>query len=331
MSEDFPGGAPADSPAPTPVDALAAPAPSTPASGLALWSMVSGIASFVMAIIPYVSFVAFIPAFVAIGLGIAALVKRARSGKPITGIVLGALAFLIAIGVSVSTVNPGPDPRLPLSDSGGGVPAASEPGAVASSAGSDSSAQASDEPSESPTPVTVPADKAYKGSGDKILAIELPDGIDNAAVATITYSGKRNFTVWSLDSNLDEKDLMVNEIGKYRGTVLFNLSGDEVASLEINASGPWTVTVRSILSLREFVAGAASGHGDDVLVYRGTSGVASLTHKGSSNFVVWNYGNSSDLVVNEIGKYSGETRWSAGPSVVAITADGDWSISVSGQ
>lgn len=340
MSEETPGGTPAEVPtgspagdtphAVAPQDAAPAATPAavstsvSPASGLAVAALVVGIVAFVMACIPYLSFVAFVPAFVAIGLGVVALVKKARKGKPISGLVLGALAFFIAIGVSVSTVSPGSGSRVPLTSDGGGTPAAAAPSAEPSSVPS--------EPSEEPVaPVTVPEDKAYEGSGDKVLAIELPGGADSAAVATISYSGKRNFAVWSLDSDMEEHDLLVNEIGKYEGTVLFNLSGGPTKSLEITASGAWTVTVRSVLSLREFEAGAASGHGDDVLIYRGSAGVATIDHNGKHNFAVWTYGDRSDLVVNEIGKYSGETRWTKGPSVVAVTADGDWSISVAGS
>ena len=325
MSEVTPGGASADPGEAITSEAAAVqppviPSSATPASGLALAAMVTGFASFVFAIIPFVSFVAFIPAFAAIGLGIAALVKKARRGKPITGIVVGALAFFVAIGVSAAVVNPGSSLRAPLADEGGSVPAASAP-----------STEPSEEPSEAPpAPVVVPADNVYSGSGDSVLAIELPDGFDSAAVATIAYTGERNFAVWSLDSGMGQDDLLVNEIGAYNGTVVFNLSGAGISSLEITASGPWTVTVRSILSLREFVVGAASGHGDDVLIFRGQAGVASITHNGSSNFAVWKYGDRTDLVVNEIGAYEGSVRWTAGPSLVAVSADGDWSISIAG-
>lgn len=317
MSEEIQGEPIAESP-------IGSRAGAAPGSGLAVAALVTGIAAFVMALIPYASFVAFIPAFVAIGLGVTALIKKAAKGKPITGLVLGALAFFVAIGVSVSTVSPGSSPRAPLSNAGGGSPATTAPSSTPSSEAA--------EPSEAPpAPVVVPADKAYSGSGDKILAIELPDGADSVAAATIAYTGKSNFAVWSLDTDLEEQDLLVNEIGNYSGTVLFNLRGSATKSLEITASGNWTVTVRSVLSLREFVAGAASGHGDDVLIFRGSAGVATISHIGESNFAIWSYGDRSDLVVNEIGNYKGESRWSKGPSVVAVTADGDWSVSVAGN
>lgn len=341
MSEETSGGTPADLPAKNSAgaahDAAAGAAPNiaasgvasgpAPSSGLAIATLVMGIVAIVMAIIPFVSFVAFVPALVAVGLGIAALVKKAGKAKSVIGLVLGALAFFIAIGVSVSTASLISGTSASLAEADGGSAAVTAPSGEPST---DQQAP-SVEPSEAaPEPVAIPEDKAYKGSGDKVLSIELPDGADSAAVATISYSGESNFAVWSLDSGLVQKDLLVNEIGSYSGTVVFNLRGDATKALEITASGDWTVTVRSVLSLREFEAGVASGHADDVLVYRGPAGVATIVHSGSSNFAIWSYGDRSDLVVNEIGDYSGESRWMTGPSLVAVTADGDWSISVAG-
>ncbi|MBB5632200.1 hypothetical protein BKA04_000423 [Cryobacterium mesophilum] len=297
---------------------IMAPPVTAPPSGLAVAALVTGIAAFVMACIPFVSFIAFLPALAAGGLGIAALVRKAGRGKAVTGLVLGTLAFFIAIAVSAALVGAVSTTRVPVADGNEEVPVASSPSAEPSSTPTE----------EAPAPVTVPADKTYQGSGDSVVSIELPDGPDSASAATISHVGSSNFAVWALDSNMEQLDLLVNEIGNYKGTVLLNLSGNTPTSLEITADGPWTVTLHSILSLREFTGATAKGVGDDVLVYRGKAGVASITHDGSSNFAVWNYGDRSDLVVNEIGQYSGDVRWSSGPSVVAITADGNWSITV---
>ena len=69
---------------------------------------------------------------------------------------------------------------------------------------------------------------------------------------------------------------------------------------------------------------------DDALIYQGPTGVAAITHNGASNFAVKSYAEGStfpDLLVNEIGNYSGSVRF-PGPAVVDLTADGDWTITV---
>ncbi len=53
------------------------------------------------------------------------------------------------------------------------------------------------------------------------------------------------------------------------------------------------------------------------------------THEGKSSFTAWAYGDSLDLLVNDIGVYSGETLLPSGTVVLAVRADGPWSISKS--
>ena len=283
--------------------------------------MVVGIVAMVFAVIPGLSFVAFLPAIAAAILGIIALAtKKPRRGRALTGVILGPIALIVAIIVTVSTI------------------AAGLGGAADSDAANDKViSEPTDEPAEEveeevaePEVVEVPADLVYQGTGDSILPIELVDGAGQVAVATITHAGARNFAIWSLDDGMAQQGLLVNTIGNYTGTVLFNneLSEADTSSLEITADGAWTVTVRSLLSVREFDSASATGAGDDVVVYLGDAGAATISHDGARNFAIWSYGDSSDLVVNEIGAYSGTTRWTAGPSVIVVSADGNWSISV---
>lgn len=66
---------------------------------------------------------------------------------------------------------------------------------------------------------------------------------------------------------------------------------------------------------------------DAVLLYDGGPATWTITHDGSSNIAVIAYGGMfPDLLVNEIGAYSGTVPASAGPSVVTVRADGSWSI-----
>ncbi|MGL4484549.1 MAG: hypothetical protein ACRCUS_06320 [Anaerovoracaceae bacterium] len=73
--------------------------------------------------------------------------------------------------------------------------------------------------------------KRYKGS--KILYF---DGYENFD-AKIEHLGKSNFAIWL--AGLDEKDLLVNEVGKYKGVVPINdISGFFI----VEADGKWSIT-----------------------------------------------------------------------------------------
>ena len=190
-------------------------------------------------------------------------------------------------------------------------------------AGQDEQAEPEPEQTRDPFPDTV-----YDGSGDSILQIELPVGPDSIGIASITHTGSSNFQIWALDENLEQDDLLVNEIGNYTGTVPFNTwTSVRITAFEIRADGPWTVTLKDVLTLREIEQGStATGEGPDALIYNGETTIAEISHQGQSNFAVWSYGQGSDLLVNEIGSYSGQGRWQSGRALIQISADGPWSI-----
>ncbi|MBA8847600.1 DUF4190 domain-containing protein [Microcella alkalica] len=313
---------PTESPAAQPTAAPAATP--KPRSALALWAMIAGIVAMVSAIIPGLSFVAWIPAVAAIALGLIALIRKTpRRGQALTGVVLGPIAWVTAIIVSVGLIagiSGGADDAVddePVAVEEAPAPVAEEPEPVA-------------EPEPEPEVIEPAADVVYSGTGDTILQIELPAGPDSIGIATMAHSGSSNFAVWSLDANLNQSDLLVNEIGRYAGTVPFNLStAERITALEITADGAWTVTLRDVLSVRELPeSSTTTGQGDDVLVYLGDATIADLAHTGDSNFAVWSYGSSSDLVVNEIGAYTGQVRWPAGTALVQISANGAWTIAL---
>jgi hypothetical protein len=57
-----------------------------------------------------------------------------------------------------------------------------------------------------------------------------------------------------------------------------------------------------------------------------------LVHRGQSNFAINAFAadGSSDQIVNEIGHYDGETTLMDGTDLLAIDADGAWSVAVTG-
>jgi len=103
-------------PEPTPYAAVPPTAPKK--SALPLWALIVAIVAIVSAIIPGLSFIAWIPAVAATVLGIIALVtKAAGRGKAITAVILGPIALLVAIIVSVGTFAAGVSDSLPSVDS----------------------------------------------------------------------------------------------------------------------------------------------------------------------------------------------------------------------
>jgi len=100
MSETSSTTPPASEQAPVP-----APAPAKPKSGLALAAMILGILAMVAAVIPGLSFVAFVPALTGLVLGIVALAtKTTERVKALVGVILGPIAIIVAIIVSVAFV-----------------------------------------------------------------------------------------------------------------------------------------------------------------------------------------------------------------------------------
>lgn len=171
------------------------------------------------------------------------------------------------------------------------------------------------------------APKEYAGAGDDVLTITKHD--TGAQVAIITHSGWSNFAVHTLDSTLDSTDLLVNVIGNYSGTVLFDTSTRtaETTALKITADGAWTVKLVPLSSVRALDGSAPiTGRGDDVFRYTGSAKAATFTHDGTSNIAVHYFGSPPDLLINEIGAYTGTVVWA--PGFYQVSADGNWSATL---
>jgi putative cell wall-binding protein len=171
----------------------------------------------------------------------------------------------------------------------------------------------------------------FTGQGDDVVDVRKPE--PNApAVVEVQIDSTSNAAVWSLDADLERTDLLVNEIGDYRGTVLLDVFTLEPARyLDVTATGSWSIRVRSLDAALDFDRGA-SGSGDSVLQYVGPARTMRLTHDGDSNFAIWHHRDltsefpDSELVVNEIGGYDGRQAFPAGPAIIEVQADGDWAI-----
>jgi hypothetical protein len=179
------------------------------------------------------------------------------------------------------------------------------------------------QPTTTAPPVTARPPIVLSGAGDDVVEVP-PEFVGDAAVLVATHSGRSNFVVRSEDG------LMVNEIGAYSGMLPLGFSTGAQGMIEIQADGSWTLEFRDLQTLERFDPGYA-GVGDYLVIYSGDGGVAQIDHDGESNFVVRTYpidGDRGDLLVNEIGPYSGR-RPIPEASLLEINADGNWSITVS--
>ncbi len=90
--------------------------------------------------------------------------------------------------------------------------------------------------------------------------------------------------------------------------------------------------MRSIDSAPAFASNAHLGGAIESSDTPAPRQVLRVTHDGQSNFIVWHHRNylsdssDSDLVANAIGVYSATRPFRAGPALIEITADGNWSI-----
>ena len=189
------------------------------------------------------------------------------------------------------------------------------------------------EPVATPEPAATPAPSILKmtGRGDKIVKLPAQDA---PTFARITGKGSGNFAVISYIGS-DYDDLLVNEIGSYAGSVYINAG---VNRLKVTATGSWTIEVRPITSSRPWDGvSALTGKGDSVVILTGgASGITTIRNVSRSNFAVIAYspeGEYLDLLVNEIGAYSGEVLLpDVDPIVLAISAvGGTWSLASVGQ
>jgi len=200
------------------------------------------------------------------------------------------------------------------------------------------SAEASEETSEEPQEETdagsffaqFPAfdPVTESGSGDSVIKLPASQG-----TITASHDGSSNFALTVLDSDNAMSELPVNVIGSYEGTTAYGLDeiSAQAASLEIVADGDWEITVAPVTDAPEF-SDSQDAHGDGVYRYTGGSATWSISHDGEANFIVLYVSESSlgsEVLVNEIGSYGGTVPVTAGPGVVIVQADGDWSLAPS--
>ncbi|MEU6788797.1 hypothetical protein ABZ912_57255 [Nonomuraea angiospora] len=179
-------------------------------------------------------------------------------------------------------------------------------------------------------PATAHADKSYTGVGDQVLRIRLTK---SPGLLTLTHTGESNFIVTTVNSSGKQEQLLANEIGPYKGTVLYNGDGTtkSIAAVQIKADGAWSAVFKPLSKARCWCTATMKGTGDQVLKLSPTRGLRTVTavHIGESNFIVQSYtrlGSWGDLLFNDIGSYQGSSVLPAGTRLVTVKADGPWTL-----
>lgn len=177
---------------------------------------------------------------------------------------------------------------------------------------------------------------SVNGFGNRVITdIELPSV---AMLVTAKHSmGDSNFWANYYDGDGNKSRAFVNEIGEYSGTVLFNNSGAESGSgiIEVEADGKWSLEFIAIPRAIQLDGSSnVRGHGcvaTDAFEGNGRPNVIKFKHDGDSNFAVRIISDEgdNDLLVNEIGYYSGEKVFKLEKGTryfLLVEADGNWSV-----
>ncbi|PWD50687.1 hypothetical protein C8046_08495 [Serinibacter arcticus] len=246
-----------------------------------------------------------------------------RSGAAI------AVAAFLGLGLGACSTDADADADASPSPSSSSSAPSAEPSTGTASPTATPSATATPTPTPTPTPEPEPepdpnafAPTTVTGTGASVVPV--PAGSSLGTIAA-SHEGSSNFALWAMDASNNQLDLLVNEIGSYTGTVPWGFRDDDVTSVQVEADGNWSLTFSSVSSAPQLTL-PASGTGDTVLIYQGGAATPSFTHQGESNFAVWVYGSSSDLLINEIGAYTGTHALKAGPAFIVVEADGAWTI-----
>jgi hypothetical protein len=103
------------------------------------------------------------------------------------------------------------------------------------------------------------------------------------------------------------------------------------ASLRVEANGPWSIDFRSILAARTWNrAGGIGGLGDDVLLLAAPPAgpvTALIRNSATQTFAVTAFTPQEGvLLVDEVGNFAGTVTIPDGSVLIAIHAEGVWTI-----
>ena len=182
---------------------------------------------------------------------------------------------------------------------------------------------------------TVPPDPnviTFTGTGDQIIDFDNPFG---KAFIHATYSGERNFIIRTVDENNEHLELLVNTIGSYDGLRAMDLHEwwGHTKRFQVTSSGAWTIVVSPLSPayVRTCqIPGICVGTGDDLFyISGGTPDMMSFSYYGPSNIIVYSHSvDDYDLLVNEIGDYSGTVLIPTNTTWIEVESSGTFTAEI---
>jgi hypothetical protein len=174
------------------------------------------------------------------------------------------------------------------------------------------------------------------GHGDKASAkFTLQAGLSTWAVR---HNGTSNFQISLVDQDGNEASMPVNEIGRFRGTLLVRVAKSGEYLLNVKADGNWTVAIRQPRPTNgEAKPVSRIGQGPDVPVFvtlpKGLT-VFRVKHDGDGIFRVKLFDRDGKLVeqlFGQTGRYEGSRAFRVeqeGIYAVGVYANGNWSLKI---
>lgn len=288
------------------------------ASGLAIAALVLGIVGLLAGMVPFLCFVAFLPAVAAVVVGAVALRKRTtRRGMGLAGLILGGVGILVALAMTVVSIflivhiiEAVRDEQSSVSD------------------GSSSSSPFDEDTDDALPESAGPFLDGYviRGSGEDVVPIGSVDGDTALGIATVTVTGGSSFEIYGRDADGEDVEWVTDGRGDYTGDVVFNtLPGDAITAFHVTSDADWTIELHSTSSVPS-VPSELAGTGDDVLYYDGPATSAALRCTSGAAISVWSQYEGT-LVEGEPCPYTGSIDLPTGGGLLQILATGDWVFS----
>jgi len=173
--------------------------------------------------------------------------------------------------------------------------------------------------------------ETYSGSGDNLVFIPQ---YSQLVVAEIVGNQENRF--FQVKPYLGEKPYssLIITSDPYSGVTPLNFSGDNPDTLEVSAEGSWKIIIRSVLTTPVFSGSTISGTGDTVIQFPDNDKTyQDLTITGNQEngfFQVKPYacnGSPKSSLVITSDPYNGTVRSRSGSCYLAISAEGNWTLS----